>query len=72
MKRTTSPGRLATQLGIAKSRGLEAVLKKGGLESEAAPEMIEVFSSRCCTVLRSVAPLGPRGPSKLRVQAGVP
>jgi len=27
MKRTTSPGRLATQLGIAKSRGLEAVLK---------------------------------------------
>ena len=27
MKRSTSPGRLASQLGITKSRGLEAVLK---------------------------------------------
>lgn len=27
MKRNTSPGRLASELGITKSRGLEAVLK---------------------------------------------
>jgi hypothetical protein len=41
---------------------LKKKMRKGGLEPEEALEMIELFSSQCCTVLHGMAPHGPRGP----------
>ena len=37
-------------------------MRKGGLEPEAAVEMIEEFRRQCCSMRRLVAQNGPQGP----------